>query len=156
MIYTILERKRRVIDSLECILKSASVDCELNNKKNKDGSFICLPLKGKVGEFTYSPIFNDDLLSAPQFVQDGVNILDKVCLTTDVGAAPPAPKAYPDIFKSLKGVIYRMRPIVEDGEIVRFDMYEADQTTPTKKIPEKLLGTAGAKDGKPAAPVKLV
>jgi hypothetical protein len=35
-------------------------------------------------------------------------------------------------------------------------MYEADQAQPTKVIPEKLLGTAGVKDGKPAPPVKML
>jgi hypothetical protein len=40
--------------------------------------------------------------------------------------------------------------------IERFDMYEADQKDPRRKIPEKLLGTAGAKDGKPGPPVKML
>jgi len=158
MIYSISERKRKVIESLECIMKSSSVDCEINLKKNKDGSFMCLPLKGKVGDFLYNPILKDDLLSAPQFQgPDGTDILDKVCVT----GAPPvelvADPAENDIFKALKGVTYRMRPVMnEDGVIERFDMYEADQKTPAKKIPLKLLGTAAAKAGKPWVPVKML
>ena len=62
-----------------------------------------------------------------------------------------------DIFKALKGVTYRMRPVMnEEGVIERFDMYEADQKTPAKKIPLKLLGTAAAKAGKPWVPVKML
>ena len=61
-----------------------------------------------------------------------------------------------DIFKALKGVTYRMRPILEDGTVIRFDMYEADQDRPMRKIPLKLLGTAGAKEGKPSPPVKML
>jgi hypothetical protein len=50
-----------------------------------------------------------------------------------------------------------MRPVTDaKGTIERFDMYEADQNEPSKKIPEKLLGTAGVKDGKPAPPVKML
>ena len=158
MIYIILERKRAIITALECILKSASIDCELNWKKNKDGTVMCLPLKGKVGDFIYSPILAEDLLNAPQFRgADGKDILDRVCVE---GAAAPAvdepiKPENPDVFKKLGGIVYRLRPIVgEDGTVQRFDMYEADQVEPTKVIPEKLVGTAGVKDGKPAPPVK--
>lgn len=159
MIYSISERKLKVIEALECVMKSSSVDCEINLKKNKDGTFNCLPLKGKVGDFIYNPVLKDDILEAPQFVgADGKDILDKVC----VAGAPPVelvedPGAK-DTFKALKKVTYRMRPIfAEDGVTVeRFDMYEADQAKPTRKIPLKLLGTAGVRDGKPAPPVKMV
>jgi hypothetical protein len=158
MIYSISERKRKVVEALECVMKSSSIDCEINMKKNKDGTFTCLPLKGKVGDFIYNPVLRDDILAAPQFVgPDGKDILDSVCVT---GAAPVEMAEDPsakDIFKALKGVTYRMRPIftADGATIERFDMYEADQAKPARKIPLKLLGTAGAKDGKPAPPVKL-
>ena len=155
--YGISERKRKIIEALQCILKSASVDCEINLKKNKDESFMCLPLKGRVGDFLYNPILKDDILEAPQFQgADGKDILDTVCVT---GVKPRVSSvvALPDIFKALKGITYRMRPVTnEAGDIIRFDMYEADQADPKKKIPEKLLGTAGVKDGNPAGPVKLL
>lgn len=158
MIYTISERKRKIIEALECIMKSSSVDCEVNLKKNKDGTFMCLPLKGKIGSFLYNPVLADDLLDAPQFVgADGKDILGNVC----VPGAPPvevvADPAANDLFKALAGVTYRLRPVSnEEGVVERFDLYEADQKRPTKKIPLKLLGTAGAKDGKPAAPIKML
>jgi len=158
MIYTISERKRKIIEALECIMKSSSVDCEVNLKKNKDGSFMCLPLKGKIGSFLYNPVLADDLLDAPQFVgPDGKDILGNVC----VPGAPPveleADPAANDIFKKLGEVTYRLRPVTnEEGVTERFDLYEADQKRPMKKIPLKLLGTAGVKDGKPALPIKML
>jgi hypothetical protein len=124
-----------------------------------------------VGDFIYNPVLRDDLLEAPQFQdKDGKDILDKVCVTSsttqaqaaeakavakaEVKAADPAAN---DIFKALKGVTYRMRPVTnEAGVIERFDMYEADQKKPMTKIPEKLLGTAGVQAGKPAPPVKML
>jgi len=157
MIYTISERKRKIIEALECIMKSSSVDCEINMKKNKDGSFMCLPLKGKIGDFLYNPVFADDILNTPQFIgPDGKDILGNVC----VPGAPPVEivddPAANDIFKALGTTTYRLRPIFNDeGVIERFDLYEADQKKPARKIPLKLVGTAGAKDGKPSKPVKL-
>ena len=157
MMYGISERKRKIVEALQCILKSASVDCEINLKKNKDDTFMCLPLKGRVGDFMYNPILRDDILEAPQFQgPDGKDILDTTCV---LGVKPreSAGMTLPDIYKGLKGVTYRMRPVTnEAGDIIRFDMYEADQADPKKKIPEKLVGTAGVKDGKPGAPVKFM
>jgi hypothetical protein len=157
MIYTISERKRKIIEALECIMKSSSVDCELNIKKNKDGSFMCLPLKGKVGDFLYNPVFADDILNTPQFMgPDGKDILGNVC----VPGAPPVEvvedPAANDLFKKFGETVYRIRPVMNEDGVERFDLYEADQKRPTKKIPLKLLGTAGVKDGKPGPPVKML
>ena len=160
--YSISERKRRVIEAIECILRSASVDCEINYKKNKDGQFMCLPLNGAISDYVYNPDLEVDILNMPQFT--GVDI-EKTCtglpvstaLTGAPAAAAAAAPKNPDIYKKLKGIVYRLRPIVSAAGVTeRFDMYEADQDDPAKKIPEKLLGTAGAKDGKPGPPVKLL
>lgn len=130
---------------------------------------MCLPLKGKVGEYVYNPDLEIDILNMPQF--NGIDVektctgLDistalvkpKVVAATKVAAAAPAVPAVKDLFKALRGVTYRMRPVMkDDGTIERFDMYEADQAKPTADIPLKLLGTAGVKDGKPAPPVKML
>jgi hypothetical protein len=144
-------------------LKSSAIDCEINFKKNKDSTFMCLPLKGKIGEYVYNPDLEIDILNMPQF--SGVDV-EKTCTGLDISTAITKPKltAQPqpqtgakDVFKALKGITYRMRPVTgPSGQIERFDMYEADQAEPKKVIPEKLLGTAGAKDGKPGPPVKML
>ena len=135
---------------------------------------MCLPLKGKIGEYVYNPDLEIDILNMPQF--SGIDV-EKTCTGLDISTALTKPKvaaaakvgvaeaeAVPlplplvkDLFKALKGVTYRMRPIIgASGEIERFNMYQADQAQPTKVIPEKLLGMAGVKDGKPAPPVKML
>jgi hypothetical protein len=161
--YAISERKRRVIEAIECILKSSAIDCEINYKKNKDNTFMCLPLKGKIGEYVYNPDLEVDILNMPQF--SGVDV-EKTCTGLDISTALTKPKAtakpvaaepvVKDVFKKLKGVSYRLRPIMDGETITRFDIYDADQTDPKKVIPEKLVGTAGVKDGKPAAPVTFI
>ena len=170
--YSISERKRRVIEAIECILKSSAIDCEINYRKNKDSTFMCLPLKGKIAEYVYNPDLEIDILNMPQF--NGIDV-EKTCTGLDISTAlikpkvaaaaaaaadtkvTAAPPAVKDLFKALKGVTYRMRPVTgPGGEIQRFDMYEADQAKPTADIPLKLLGTAGVKDGKPSPPVKML
>jgi hypothetical protein len=170
--YSISERKRRVIEAVECILKSAAIDCEINIKQNKDDTFMCIPLNGTKSEYIYNPDLEVDILNVPQI--EGID-MEKICTGENIStaltgkvkaaaevkaaavAARAADPSAKDIFKALKGVTYRMRPVMDAmGTIERFDMYEADQAEPRKKIPEKLLGTAGVKDGKPAPPVKLL
>ena len=138
MIYTISERKRKIIEALECILKTAAVDCELSYKQNKDGTFRCLPLKGKVGDFIYHPILADDILEAGKF--DGVG---DICTGVVKGK---------ELYQKINKVTYRLREILgDDNSVTGFEVFEADQDAPTKKIPENRLGTVGMRmvDGVP-------
>ena len=60
----VAEQKRKVITSLERIMKSAAVDCRLNTYDNDDGSYTCLTLRGKVGDFMYHPLLSQDILES--------------------------------------------------------------------------------------------
>jgi hypothetical protein len=129
-LYVISQRKKGIIDALESTMKSAAIDCELNYKQNKDGTFKCLPLKGAVGDFLYTPDLEEDIREAAKFTFN------------------EAPVAKVTIQK-YKGSFYRMRETLgEDGAVIGFDMFDKDDTALTKR-----LGTAGAKAGKPAPPV---
>jgi hypothetical protein len=137
-IYEIAERKKAIINALENVMKSSAVDCALSYKENKDGTFQCLALDGAVGDFLYDPDLSIDIReSASKFS------------VKEEPLKPLAPKVVDYAKKAFKGVVYRMKDIKKDGVLVGFEMWEdADGG--------KLLGTAGAKDGKPAPPVKML
>ena len=146
-IYEIAMKKKKITEALENIMKSAAVDCEINIKENKDESFQCLSLDGAVGDFLYHPDLQTDIReSASKY-----SIKETPKVDTTVKPAEPVKPAKPVdyIKKSLKGVIYRMKEIKEEGVLVGFEMYEDVDDG-------KLLGTSGAKDGKPAPPVKFL
>jgi hypothetical protein len=125
-LYLIAERKKGILNALESVMKSAAIDCELNIQQNGDGSFKCLPLEGKVGDFMYHPDLDIDVReSASKFKESE--------------AAP----AVPVIFKKLKEVTYRMKQTATG-----FEMYDMNDV----KL-ERLLATTGIKDGKPSAPI---
>jgi hypothetical protein len=125
-LYLIAERKKGILNALESVMKSAAVDCELNILQNNDGSFKCLPLEGKVGDFMYHPDLDIDIReSASKFRE-----------------AAPAPTT-PVIFKKLKDVTYRMKQTPTG-----FEMYDKDDVNL-----ERLLATTGIKNGNPAPPV---
>ena len=63
-LFVISERKKKITEELEAIMKSSAIDCELNYAENKDGTFRCLPLKGKIGDFLYHPDLNKEIIEA--------------------------------------------------------------------------------------------
>ena len=151
MIFAISERKRKIIESLECVMKSAAVDCELSYKQNRDSTFRCLPLKGKVGDFIYNPILEQDVYEASKFENDST-----IC----------APREF---LKVVNKVTYWMKEISgPDKNVSGYDLYETvenpDPKNPgkkvfVKKLPENKVGTTGVRfvDGAPSPgpPVKL-
>ena len=54
-------RKERVLTSLQTLMKSVAVDCELNYVDNNDGSFRCLNLGDSIGDFAYHPDLQKDI-----------------------------------------------------------------------------------------------
>jgi len=151
-LYLIAERKKLVLNALESIMKAAAVDCELNIQENKDGTFKCLPLRGKVGDFLYHPDLDTDISeSASQYVIDEK---PKVAAVATSQLQAPA-----FILQDFKGKRYRMKYVRETpgGPATGFEMYaEADAEMKT------LLGTAGVKPGskvgdeRPGPPVKML
>jgi putative heme degradation protein len=148
MVYNIGQKKKAITDALESVMKSAAIDCELNIKQNYDGTFKCDSLKGNVGDFLYHPDIDVDIReSASKY-----GIAPSVAVAAAV--APAKPVAEPNfILKKLKDTIYRMKEIKDSttGVVTGFEMYAADDKTLSR-----LLGTSGAKDGKPTPPIKFV
>lgn len=63
-LFVISERKKKITEELEVVMKSSAIDCELNYAENKDGTFRCLPLKGKIGDFLYHPDLNREIIES--------------------------------------------------------------------------------------------
>jgi len=130
-LYVISQKKKRIIDELESAMKSAAVDCELSYKQNKDGTFKCLPLKGAVGDFVYTPDLDEDIAEAAKF---------------SFSEAPVAKVS----FQKYKGAVYRMREILVEGVVTGFEMFANEDEGLTR-----VIGTSGVKAGKPGPPVTL-
>jgi hypothetical protein len=58
-LFYISERKKRLVENLIILMKSAAADCTLNYKQNMDGTFICRML-GNEGDFLYHPSLQRD------------------------------------------------------------------------------------------------
>jgi hypothetical protein len=65
-LWLISNRKKALIDNLQSIMKSAAVDCKLNQSENKEVS--CAVFE-KVGDFMYDPDFRTDLEKTVEYQQ---------------------------------------------------------------------------------------
>jgi hypothetical protein len=162
MIYAISEKKRKVIEGLECIMKAAAVDCELNYNQNKDGSFQCLSLKGKVGDFVYHPILENDLQESGGKFDDSAICTGTVTVPTTVPAQKKAREFYQDIAVVPGGPKekFRLREILDqDGAVTGYEVFETDKTDHKKKIRDINRGTVGMRVVKgvpqPGPPIKI-
>jgi len=55
-------RKEKVITSLQSVMKSVAVDCQLNFQDNNDGTFRCLALPSdSIGDFAFHPDLQKDI-----------------------------------------------------------------------------------------------
>ncbi len=59
-LYFISERKKKLVENLVIVMKTAAADCLLNYKENRDGTFICR-LLGNEGDFLYHPNLQRDI-----------------------------------------------------------------------------------------------
>ena len=125
-LFLISSIKKKVIDELETVMKSAAIDCELNYAENKDGTFKCLPLKGKIGDFLYHPDIQTDIMESESMYK----LEDK------------------KEEKKFKAITYKgVRYLVELREN-KFILYNPDNL-------DVEAGEAAIKDNKPALPITL-
>ena len=123
-LFVISERKKMIINDLETIMKSAAVDCELNHAENKDASFYCLKLEGKVGDYLYHPDLARDIAESESKHKIVSKVEKKLVFNfTDAG------KEYSAVAKDDKFIVYAR------GNL------------------EKPMGTMPSKDGKPTRPI---
>ena len=147
-IYVIAEKKKTITNALENIMKSSAVDCKLFSKENKDGTFNCLSLEGAVGDFMYHPDIDIDIReSASKFAEQAAVVAPSLAASKVVSKAP-VDYIRKKLGKAVDAPIYRLKKVIEDGVLVRFDIYE-------DKDGGELVGTAGVKDNNPGAPIKI-
>jgi predicted NAD-dependent protein-ADP-ribosyltransferase YbiA (DUF1768 family) len=163
-LHVISERKKLILNALESVMKAAAVDCELNIKENKDGSFKCLPLRGKIGDFMYHPNLEDDIRESASKFQAAAPAAAAPAAPAALAAAPAAaaPAAKPAaayIKQEYKGKPYIFKYVRPDPKAVAtgFEIYAIDDAGF-----KKVLGRAGVRlptefgKEKPGKPVEFL
>ena len=142
-LHVIAERKKAIMNSLETVMKSAAVDCELNIKENYDDSFVCLPLEGKIGDFLYHPDLDID-------IRESASMYAKAALPQ------PEKKAYIKKFITHAGEKkeYRLKEIRDPGTkvVTGFTIYANEDMKMLAPLGTTSVKT-GSKGAEPAAPI---
>ena len=155
-------RKEKVIGSLQTLMKTVSVDCQLNYEDNNDGTYKCLSLGDSIGDFAYHPILEKDIKETEaRFGKKTVAVAPaamapptaapapSAALLEAAGLAPPAaalvapvatpaaPEAPPR--PALKKVTYRKKDYrykikMDDGKPLGYMLYEVEDLYGDKPI----------------------
>jgi hypothetical protein len=126
-LFVLSERKKKIIDELENVMKSSAIDCELNYAENKDGTFQCLSLKGSVGDFLYNPDLQTDIRESASMFQ--------ITQKTEQ--------------KKIRYFTYKGKRYASIPNEDKFDVYDAEDLN-------TIIGTMESKDGKPALPITFI
>ena len=136
-LFVIAERKKRVITELEKVMKQSAIDCELNAPENQEVKCMIFPLTGKVGDFLYNPILEEDIKESGAQFREVTKVIKPVA------------------FKGVKYIALESEKSAE-GVIKKFTLYayeDKDKLTGSVLPPTK--GETGAKDNLPAAPITI-
>jgi hypothetical protein len=154
------QKKKRVLENIQNVMKTSSVDCELNYFDNKDDGLACVRLGGKPEQYAFHPILQKDIeQTAIKFKDVAKEKPDDVRLEDagDMMAKPPmAPQA--KVVKARKltfgGKSYLAVPVQEkaSGVVLSYDLYDINDIYRKKR-----LGTTQADaKGNPTADIMLV
>ena len=143
-LFIVAERKKRVIDNLQKVMKVGSIDCKLNKTENKEKCVTFLP--GKVGDFLYDPDLETDIKQTaltttrkpaeekPAEVPKTVAAAKAVTVAKETVKAPQPAKEFFE--GSLGGVSYFFEPIKKGDAIEKYILYKSTDTSLTKAIGE--------------------
>lgn len=88
-LFIISERKKKLIQNLQNLMKASAVDCQLNYAENKDGTFTCA-IFDKVGDFMYYPSLQQDIEETGTRYRDDMFAAPAATAAAAPAAAPQA------------------------------------------------------------------
>ncbi len=159
-LYSLSQKKKRVLENIQNLMKTSAVDCELNVFDNRDDGLGCIRLGGNPEQYAFHPVLSKDIsITATKFQEEkaveptkGVHVEDatmatKIPLPTQKAKVVEARKI------SFGGKKYIAIPIQEkaSGTVLRYDLYDINDVYRTKR-----LGTSEADaQGNPTADISL-
>jgi hypothetical protein len=131
---------------MEALMKTAAIDCQLNETENDDvTSCLAIP-NGKIGDYLYHPVLEQDLIEGAKALQFRAAEIAPV--------APAAPVAVPQVTKQAASKLFTIKdygefeakPVIQANTTTGFELYRDD----------KKVGVAGINsEGRPGQPIRL-
>ncbi len=163
--YSLSERKKNLLGNIQDLMKSAAVDCQINEYENEEEGIACLKLPNKPEQYAYHPILTEDIKETATYLREAPvqKVIPQVQATfskeQDLGFKPFAvPKQKPTTKKAIIIVANGKRYLAvpqEDkatGLVSEYALYSEGDIKGIRR-----LGTSIADaQGKPTADIILV
>jgi hypothetical protein len=150
------QKKKKVLENIQNVMKTSAVDCELNVFDNEDDGLGCVRIGGNPEQYAFHPNLQKDIqLTAIKFKAGEVE--KPVEPSAEPGATVPvAPKATAVKARKISygGKTFLAVPVTEkaSGIVLSYDLYDMNDIYRTKR-----LGTTQADiAGNPTADIVLV
>lgn len=168
-LYSLSERKKKLLSAIQDVLKSSAVDCQINQYENEDEGLPCAVLPGTVEQFAFHPELAKDIAETSTKFREGAletPLVAAGAAAADVGAAAaggPRPLAAPGAAAAaakatikarritVAGTTYLAVPVLRAGQLVplEYDIYAGGDLYRTKR-----LGSAAANErGEPTGDI---
>jgi hypothetical protein len=70
-LYTLSQRKKSVLQSIQNLMKQSSVDCKINLYENEDDGLGCINLEGGFKEYAFHPLLKQDIILTQEEYPEG-------------------------------------------------------------------------------------
>ena len=68
--YSLSERKKNLLGNIQDLMKSAAVDCKINEYENEEEGIACLKLPNKPEQYAYHPILVEDIKETATYLRE--------------------------------------------------------------------------------------
>ena len=157
-LYSLSQRKKMILESIQTLMKTSAVDCLINQYENEEEGLGCIKIPGTVEQYAYHPILLEDIAYTSTMysegVKEGVRQEPMVPMESAAGAPPmesaaPQPKAQATIqarVLTIQGKPYIVVPVKEgkSGVVLSYDIFSRGDLKRTKRIGTMVAGPDGA------------
>jgi hypothetical protein len=158
-LYQLSQRKKKVLQNIQNLMKTSAVDCTINKYENEEEGLGCITLPDKPQQYAFHPILKKDIAeTSTQFPKDAVPEVPKAPdadgpLAQGPEAADAAevqPKAKPSGKKAVDAIIIKLKGTdyisVSTAPLTR-TLYSRGDTALTRKMGEYSTDAEGKRIG---------
>jgi hypothetical protein len=171
-LYSLSERKKALLQSLQNIMKTSAVDCQINQYENEEEGLGCVLIPGTPEQYAYHPVLKNDIAKTnTEFSESGDGGIAQrgalpaaaaaegeeggaaAALPGAVVAAPRGPPVIKARIITFEKRPYLAVPVLEKGQVLplTYDIYARGDLYRVKK-----LGTTEADEsGMPTADIQF-
>jgi hypothetical protein len=160
-LYCLSENKRKILQNIQDLMKTSSVDCQLNYYENSDDNLGCIVIEGTPEQYAFHPDLAKDISETSTKYKDVAPVgafsssareVDalKGLANAKAAAKADAPKGLANNYIEIKafrdnGVDYMAVPVQEPGGgLLNYDIYLRGDESLIKKVGTMVAGPKGA------------